>query len=123
MDFWQPIIQSIIPTTVSLLLGFVIGRMNKKADKKDALEEANLEEQKQRADESDRNIKLVSDGICELLRVKLIEYHDQYMEKGSIPSYVFDNFTSMYNTYHDLGGNGMITHMYEELKELPINRK
>lgn len=122
MDFWQPVIQSIIPTTVSLFLGFVIGRMNKKADKKDAMEEANQLEQKQRTEESERSIKLVSEGICELLRVKLIEYHDQYMEKGSIPSYVFDNFTSMYNTYHDLGGNGMITHMYEELKELPIKK-
>ena len=123
MDFWQPVIQSIIPTTVSLFLGFIIGRMNKKADKKDAMEEANQAEQKHKIDETGRQIQLVSDGICELLRVKLIEYHDYYMEVGSIPSYVFDNFSSMYNTYHSLGGNGMITHMYEELKELPINKK
>ncbi len=59
-------------------------------------------------------------GTMLLLRVQLIEYHTKYMKLGEIPSYAYDNFAEMYEAYHDLGGNGMITKMYEELKELHI---
>ncbi|WP_243126949.1 hypothetical protein [Hominisplanchenecus murintestinalis] len=44
-----------------------------------------------------------------LLRVQLIEYHDKYMKLGSIPSYAYENFVEMYQAYHELGGNGMVT--------------
>ena len=64
-----------------------------------------------------------SKGTMLLLRVQLMEYHDKYMERGCIPAYAYENFCEMYNAYHDLGGNGMITHMYEEIKELHIRNK
>lgn len=55
-----------------------------------------------------------------LLRVQLIEYHTKYMRLGEIPSYAYQNFEEMYEAYHDLGGNGMVKKMYEEIKELHI---
>lgn len=55
-----------------------------------------------------------------LLRVQLIEYHDKYMKLGEIPSYAYENFVEMYNAYHALGGNGMATKMYEEIKEIRL---
>lgn len=64
-----------------------------------------------------------SRGTMLLLRVQLIEYHDKYMSLGHIPSYAYDNFCEMYEAYHSLGGNGMITHMYEEVKELEIRKE
>lgn len=64
-----------------------------------------------------------SRGIMLLLRVQLIEYHDKYMSLGHIPSYAYENFCEMYEVYHSLGGNGMITHMYEEVKELEIRKE
>lgn len=63
------------------------------------------------------------EGIMLLLRVQLIEYHDKYMERGEIPSYAYENFCAMYDAYHKLGGNGMITKMFEEIKELNIKTK
>ncbi len=62
-----------------------------------------------------------SKGTMLLLRVQLIEYHDKYMERGHIPSYAYQNFVEMYDAYHALGGNGMVTKMYEEVKELHLN--
>ena len=41
-----------------------------------------------------------SKGTMLLLRVQLIEYHDKYMEQGNIPSYAYDNFIEMYESYH-----------------------
>lgn len=64
-----------------------------------------------------------SKGTMLLLRVQLIEYHDKYMAHGNIPSYAYDNFIEMYEAYHSLGGNGMITKMYEEIRELHLKKK
>ena len=75
-----------------------------------------LQEQKK-----DRNAN--SKGTMLLLRVQLIEYHDKYMGMGEIPSYAYDNFVEMYEAYHNLGGNGMITKMYEEIKGLHLKKK
>ena len=63
-----------------------------------------------------------SRGTMLLLRVQLIEYHDKYMKRGSIPSYAYENFIEMYDAYHELGGNGMVTHMKEEIEELSFNK-
>lgn len=64
-----------------------------------------------------------SKGTMLLLRVQLIEHHDKYMEQGNIPSYAYDNFIEMYEAYHELGGNGMVTKMYEEIRELHLKKK
>ena len=63
-----------------------------------------------------------SRGTMLLLRVQLIEYHDKYLAIGHIPSYAYENFCEMYQAYHSLGGNGMITHMYEDVKKLEIRK-
>ena len=63
-----------------------------------------------------------SKGTMLLLRVQLIEYHDRYTTLGHIPSYAYQNFCEMYEVYHSLGGNGMVTKMYNEICELHLNR-
>lgn len=75
-----------------------------------------LKDQKKERDANSR-------GTMLLLRVQLIEYHDKYMNLGQIPSYAYQNFCEMYEAYHDLGGNGMVTKMNEEIHELHLNRK
>ena len=63
-----------------------------------------------------------SRGTMLLLRVQLIEYHDRYISQGEIPSYAYQNFVEMYEAYHELGGNGMITKMKDELDELHLKQ-
>lgn len=64
-----------------------------------------------------------SKGTMLLLRVKLIEYHEKYMKRGSIPTYAYDNFNEMYDAYHALGGNGMVTKMKNEIELLHLQSK
>ena len=71
---------------------------------------------KQQKKDKDANSK----GTMLLLRVQLIEYHDKYVALGEIPSYAYQNFSEMYDAYHALGGNGMITKMYEEIKKIHL---
>lgn len=61
-----------------------------------------------------------SKGTMLLLRVQLIEYHQKWMERDYITRHGLGNFLEMYDAYHSLGGNGMVTHLLEEIKALPI---
>ena len=61
-----------------------------------------------------------SKGTMLLLRVQLIEYHGEWMTRGYVTKHGIENFLEMYNAYHALGGNGMVTHLLEEVNELPI---
>ncbi len=63
-----------------------------------------------------------SKGTMLLLKVKLIEYHDKYMERGEIPSYIYPIYNDMYDAYHALGGNGMATKMKKEIDELHLKK-
>ena len=58
-------------------------------------------------------------GIQALLRNGIIEQYNKYMDKKYIPIYALDNVEAMYKQYHALGGNGTITELYEDLKQLP----
>ena len=62
-------------------------------------------------------------GTMLLLRVQLIEYHDKYTKIGEIPSYAYQNFCEMYDAYHQLGGNGMVTKMKNEIEQLHLKQK
>ncbi len=84
-----------------LLLGYIISLLKKQKKDRDAN----------------------SQGTMLLLRVQLIEYHDKYTKLGEIPSYAYQNFCEMYDAYHALGGNGMITKMHEEIEELHLKKK
>ena len=96
----QQFIMNICTTSLPEALGYIVWLL--KTQKKDR----------------DANSK----GTMLLLRVQLIEYHDRYVALGHIPSYALENFIEMYNAYHDLGGNGMVTEMYKEVLELEIRK-
>lgn len=97
-DFFMQTYTVALPIILTALMGYIVWLL--KNQKKDR----------------DANSK----GTMLLLRVQLIEYHDKYMKLGSIPSYAYENFMEMYSAYHDLGGNGMITKMHEEIQELHL---
>lgn len=101
MDFLMQTYTIALPIVLTSLLGYLVWVL--KEQKKDR----------------DANSK----GTMLLLRVQLIEYHDKYVSLGEIPSYAYDNFNEMYEAYHALGGNGMVTKMHEEIQELHLKRK
>ncbi|MGF0032599.1 hypothetical protein ACQRBN_06480 [Bariatricus sp. SGI.154] len=71
---------------------------------------------KQQKKDRDANSK----GTMLLLRVQLIEYHEKWTKRGYITRHGLQNFIEMYDAYHALGGNGMVTHLLEEVRELQI---
>ena len=73
--------------------------------------------------EQKKDRKNNSTGTMLLLRRNLIEDHDKYVALGKIPRHAYENYLDMYNAYHALGGNGMVTKMLEEIDELHLKNK
>lgn len=117
------VILAIASKTYEVALPFVLGyivwilKEQRKKGAKDA------EEREERIAKENEVRNASAEGMMLLLRLKLIEYHSEYMDKGEIPSYAYENFNDMYTTYHRLGGNGMVTKMKEEIEELHFKRK
>lgn len=72
--------------------------------------------------QSKRERNANAEGTKALLMIKLIEYHDKYCKLGFIPMYVHNNVEILYSAYHNLGGNGTITKMKQEMDELDIRK-
>lgn len=58
-------------------------------------------------------------GIQALLRDRIIQIHNYYLDKGFCPIYARENISALYQSYHELGGNGTVTDLIERLMDLP----
>ena len=92
-----------------ILLGYIVWLLK---------EQRKTAENNRRAEGEKRDA--ISRGAMLLLRVQLIENHERWMQRGYVTTHGIENFIEMYNTYRSLGGNGMVTHLMEEVGELPI---
>lgn len=61
----------------------------------------------------------LKNGMIALLRNEIIRIYDKQEELGFCPSYMKENIKEMYENYHKLGGNGMVTKIVNKLYELP----
>lgn len=107
-----------LPVILTALLGYIVWLLKEQKKQK----QIDAHERDERIEAEKRLRENNSKGTMLLLRVQLIEYHDKYMELGEIPSYAYDNFNEMYDVYHNLGGNGMVTKMEQEIEELHLKK-
>ena len=63
--------------------------------------------------------KAISQGLQALLRSDIIRIHDKYVEQSYCPLDIKEALHREYIAYHNLGGNDIATHLYEETMELP----
>lgn len=64
----------------------------------------------------------VREGLKSLLRGDIIRCHDKYTERNYCPIYAREALEKEYEAYHNLGGNGVVTHLMEEIRELPTEK-
>lgn len=70
-----------------------------------------------------KRFEAIGNGVQALLRDRIIQAYNNYQDKEFCPIYARDNVEKMYQEYHALGGNGMITELVERIKELPTEPK
>lgn len=61
----------------------------------------------------------MKNGMQSLLRSDIIKSHDKYTERGYAPIYAKESLTKSYEAYHALGGNGVVTKLYNDVMVLP----
>lgn len=64
--------------------------------------------------------KAIENGVQALLRNELIRRYREYETKGEITILDKENIEHLFEEYKNLGGNGTVAKMYEEMLELPI---
>lgn len=64
--------------------------------------------------------KAIENGVQALLRNELIRRYREYETKGEITILDKENIEHLFNEYKNLGGNGTVAQMYEEMLNLPI---
>lgn len=67
--------------------------------------------------------KAVELGVQALLRDRMLHNYNKYMEQGYAPIFAKENFENMYQQYHGLGGNGVMTQLHTAFMELPTEKE
>ena len=111
---WQFIQQALL-MILSAGSGYAVWLLQQNHSKKKKLKQKDEELNKQQ----DTKIGLLVAASVTTLRIQIIDYHDKYMTRGSMPLYAKDNLIEMYKAYHAMGGNGAMTKFYNDLMALP----
>jgi hypothetical protein len=61
-------------------------------------------------------------GLVALLRDRIVDKYNHYIEKGVWPIYARESMLEMYAEYKALGGNGAIDSLIADLDELPTRQ-
>ena len=64
----------------------------------------------------------LKEGLVAILHDRLFQSGMYFIEKGEITVSALDNIEGIYVAYHNLGGNGTGTEIYERVKDLDIKR-
>ena len=67
--------------------------------------------------------KALEKGVQALLRDRMLHSYNKYTDLGYAPVYAKENFENMYQQYHGLGVNGVMTKLHVEFMELPSNKE
>lgn len=71
------------------------------------------------ASKTRKDSKLVKEGVCSLLRDRIIHKYDKCMEAGYCSVNYLTDIEGMVATYTALGGNGIIPDLVAKIKALP----
>ena len=91
------ILSYLIPASLGAGIGFLSSKLKKNKAKEKAIEE----------------------GVQALLRNELVREYREYKAKGELSILDKDNIEAMFEQYKNLGGNGTVKHLVEEILELP----
>ena len=68
-------------------------------------------------------MKTVKEAMLASLKYQISRGHREYMKDGKIDRYALELVIDLYDSYKDLGGNGLIENLVNELKRLPMDMR
>lgn len=70
--------------------------------------------------DSKKERRAIEKGLCAILRNDIIMIHNDATKNKQIPYTQSQNVNHMYEAYKELGGNGVIDTMMQEIGDLPV---
>lgn len=126
MTTYQILMLCGVGTFCSLLVTFLFNLIvntgkKKQEEQKKVIEEQNkkIQDLKNDVDGLREDIELLKQGTQALLRNQLYETSDRFNNKGYATVEEKNNFENMYKKYHNLGKNGVMDNLYEEVLDMP----
>ena len=104
------IVESLLPTLLSMVIGYLAAAMKLSRDK----------ENRKTADAALR-MESLRLGVGTLLKTELLSIHEQY-PNGAAPEPVKEQTEDLYEAYHGLGMNGHGTQIYRNIMGLDERR-
>lgn len=95
----------LVPFFLGAIIAFLKGRLDKYKDKVENKENEN---------------QVIKDAVQSLLRDRLIDKYRHYKALGEMTILDKENIDHLYNEYLNLGGNGTVKELFEDLKEVEI---
>lgn len=66
-----------------------------------------------------KRMEALERGVQAILRDRLYQSYNHFVDKGYAPLYARENFENMYQQYHNLGKNGVMDDVHARFFELP----
>lgn len=115
------VIRQAVAPVVTAVMGVLIGRVTEARKKAELREREALAEAEERTQASERRIEAIADGVRSLLRCELVRSHAAHCIRGEPMSLSDREYVARtYEAYHELGGNGTGTALYEAMMRVEI---
>lgn len=111
------------PSAFSLVGSLYLYKLHRKDDACDKERERRKVADRIEREKRDKESRMIRNGITAVLRDRIVQAYMYYENIGYLPLKERENIYMMYVAYHDLGGNGLVTQLYNELNELPCTKE
>ena len=96
------ILAPIISACTTCIIGYLLKKLKKIADKREIEEEA------------------IRAGLVALCRDRILQGYRYYKQHNGISVQDLESMNKLYKAYHALGGNGTITTVYKKIQQFPL---
>ena len=109
------ILINFISPLILLLIGKWLDNRLKRQEQKE-------QEKREKQKELEKTIMELKEGTQAILRDRILQSCTFFIEQKQISPLALENITRMYTSYQNLGGNGLATHVYEQIQELEVKQ-
>lgn len=111
---------SMFSVVATAVIGIWVHRITRRADAASKEEEKRKEEAEKAELLRKEEYDALKDGLTALLRDSIIQADVRLTEQGFATVHQKDSLQMMYESYHRLGGNGIVTQSFNHIKSIPI---
>lgn len=104
---------AVVPAVATAVISYIFYKIKKRSERREEAEQ-------QRAVDILKRENATSVALRALCRDRILQGYRYYKHNGGVSAQDLESMTKLYNAYHDLGGNSIITTVYEKICALPL---